>query len=128
MSQGERVKKVRKALGLTLEKFGEKLGVKKNAISQIENGRNSLTDQMQKAICREYSVDYIWLTTGEGEMFVSNDDDGVSAVDRIMAGENEFHKKLLKWVATSFSDEELQLLERKIDEFVEEFSGEKKEG
>ena len=128
MSQGERVKEVRKALNLTLEKFGEKLGVKKNAISQIENGRNSLTDQMQKAICREYSVDYMWLTTGTGEMFTEGDDDALDAIDRIMNGENEFHKKLLKWVATSFSDEELQLLEKKIDSFIEEFSGEKKEG
>ena len=29
MTQGERVKEIRKALGLTLDKFGEKLGVKK---------------------------------------------------------------------------------------------------
>ena len=28
MTQGERVKEIRKALGLTLDKFGEKLGVK----------------------------------------------------------------------------------------------------
>ena len=53
MTQGERVREIRKSLGLTLEKFGEKLGVKKNAISQTETGRNSLTDQMTKAICRD---------------------------------------------------------------------------
>lgn len=70
MTQGERVKEIRKSLKLTLEKFGEKLGVKKNAISQIETGRNSLTDQMAKAICREFDVDYTWLTTGEGNMFL----------------------------------------------------------
>ena len=69
MTQGERVREIRKELGLTLEKFGEKLGVKKNAISQLENGRNALTDQMVKAICREYNVNYDYLTTGEGEMF-----------------------------------------------------------
>ena len=50
MTCGERVKEIRKELGLTLEKFGEKLGVKKNALSAIENGRNSLTEQMAKAI------------------------------------------------------------------------------
>ena len=33
MTQGERVKKVRKTRQLTLEKFGEKLGVGKTAIS-----------------------------------------------------------------------------------------------
>ena len=55
-------------------------------------------------------------------MFVESDDDILNAIDRIMNGESEFHKKLLKWCATSFSDEELLLLEKKIDEFVTEFS------
>ncbi len=89
MTQGERVREIRKSLGLTLEKFGEKLGVKKNAISQIETGRNSLTDQMTKAICREFGVDYTFLTTGEGEMFVDSDDDFIEKIDRIMAGESD---------------------------------------
>ena len=57
MTENERVRELRKTLGLTLEKFGERLGVKKNAISAIENGRNSLTDQMTKAICRQFGVD-----------------------------------------------------------------------
>ena len=48
VSENERVRELRKNLGLTLEKFGERLGVKKNAISAIENGRNSLTVQMTK--------------------------------------------------------------------------------
>lgn len=69
MTQGKRVKEIRKELKLTLEKFGEKLGVKKNAISAIENDRNSLTDQMAKSICRVYNVNYDWLIYGEGEMF-----------------------------------------------------------
>lgn len=69
MTQGERIREIRKELGLTLEKFGEKLGVKKNSISQLENGKNSLTDQMTKSICREYNVNYDYLMDGEGEMF-----------------------------------------------------------
>ena len=70
MTENERVRELRKTLTLTLEKFGERLGVKKNAISAIENGRNSLTDQMTKAICREFDVNEEWLRTGEGSMFV----------------------------------------------------------
>lgn len=67
MTQGERVRQVRKELGLTLEKFGERIGLKKSGLSQIENGKNSVTDQVIKSICREFSVDYTWLTTGEGD-------------------------------------------------------------
>ena len=69
MTQGERVKEIRKSLDLTLERFGEKLGVTKVAISNIEKGNRSLTDQMAKAICREYNVSYDYLVDGEGEMF-----------------------------------------------------------
>ena len=69
MTQGERVKEIRKALDLTLEKFGEKLGVGKTAISKIEKNERSLTDQMAKSICREFNVNYDYLMYGEGEMF-----------------------------------------------------------
>ena len=69
MTQGERVKQVRKELGLSLEKFGEKIGLRKSSLSQIENGINNLTDQTIRGICREYNVSYDYLTDGEGEMF-----------------------------------------------------------
>lgn len=69
MTNGERVNEVRKSLGLTLEKFGEKLGVTKTTISRIEKGVNNLTDQMAISICREYNVNYDYLMYGEGEMF-----------------------------------------------------------
>ena len=65
----ERIKELRKALGLTLEKFGAKLGVTKTAISNIENGNRGLTDQMFLSICREYNVNPGWLETGNGPMF-----------------------------------------------------------
>jgi len=69
MTQGERVKEVRKTLDLTLEKFGEKLGVKKAALSAIENGKRNLTEQMIISICREYNVNYDYLVYGDGDMF-----------------------------------------------------------
>lgn len=118
MTENERVRELRKTLGLTLEKFGERLGVKKNAISAIENGRNSLTDQMTKAICREFGVDYIWLTTGEGEMFVDTDDDFIERIDRIMAGEDEARKSLFKFML-ELSDEDIAALDRLMKKAIE---------
>lgn len=69
MTQGERIREIRKELNLTLEKFGERLGVGRGAISAIELGNRNLTDQMARAICREYNVSYDYLINGEGEMF-----------------------------------------------------------
>lgn len=69
MTQGDRVKAIRKALNLSLEKFGEKLGVRKTAVSKIERGEVNLTEQMTLSICREYNVNYDWLKNEEGDMF-----------------------------------------------------------
>ena len=69
MTQGQRVRELRKILDLTLEKFGKKLGVGKTAISNIENETRNLTEQMLLSICREFNVNEDWLRTGEGEMF-----------------------------------------------------------
>ena len=65
----ERVKQLRKELNLSGEKFGERLGVGRSAISNIENSNRNLTEQTIKSICREFNVNENWLRTGEGEMF-----------------------------------------------------------
>ena len=116
MTQGERVKEVRKNLGLTLEKFGERIGLKKNTMSAIETGRNALTDANIKAICREFGVDYIFLTTGEGEMFIDSDNDFTEKIDRIMAGENDTRKNMIKTLVNA-SDDDIQILCRLIDSY-----------
>ena len=69
MTQGERIKEIRKTLDLTLEKFGEKLGVQRAAVSKIEKGQVTPTDQMIKSICREFNVSYDYLVDGTGDMF-----------------------------------------------------------
>lgn len=117
MTQGERIKDVRNSLGLTLEKFGEKLGVTKTAISRIEKGERSLTEQMTKSICREFSVDYMWLTTGEGEMFVESDDDFFERIDRIMAGESESRKNMIKTLLYA-SDADIEAFDRLVDYYI----------
>lgn len=118
MTQGERIREVRKTLGLTLEKFGEKIGMKKNSVSQLENGKNSVTEQVVKAICREYNVDYMWLTTGDGEMFIDTDDDFIERIDRIMVGEDEARKNLFKFML-ELSDEDIAALDRLMKKAIE---------
>lgn len=118
MTQNERVKEIRKSLGLTLEKFGERIGVARGSMSNIENGNRNLTEQMTKSICREFSVDYMWLTTGEGEMFIDSDDDFIERIDRIMAGEDEARKNLFKFML-ELSDEDIAALDRLMKKAIE---------
>lgn len=67
----ERLREIRKALGMTLEEFGKKVGVTRSAVGRIEKGERTLTEQMILSICRTFHVDYFWLTEGTGEMFLS---------------------------------------------------------
>ena len=71
MTQGERIKQVRKSLNMTMDQFGGKIGVTKSTISNIENGNRNATEHMLKSICREFRVNYFWLTEEKGEPFIN---------------------------------------------------------
>ena len=91
MTQGERVKELRKCLGLTLEKFGERLGVQKSAISKIERGDSGLTEANIKLICREFGINEEWLRTGAGEMRIPVEDEAVAAVSDLVEKSNPLY-------------------------------------
>lgn len=97
----ERIRQLRKSLGLTLEEFGAKVGVGKTAISNIENGNRNLTDQMFLSICREWNVNEEWLRTGEGDMFreMSRAEEAAqivsSSLDELSSDEWAFVKRIL---------------------------------
>lgn len=115
MTQGERVKSVRKKRELTLEKFGERLGVTKTAISRIEKGDRGLTEQMFKSICREFGVNEVWLRTGEGgddNMFtkISDDDRFSLNLGKLSKSENEIAKNMLNAIAEA-DPEKLKIIE-----------------
>lgn len=64
-----RIKELRTALHLTLEGFGDRIGVTRAAVSKWENGDRGIADSMVVSICREFGVSEQWLRTGDGEMF-----------------------------------------------------------
>lgn len=120
MTQGARVKEVRKSLDLTLEKFGERIGLKKNSLSQIENGRNSLTDQTASSICREFNVSEEWLRDGAGNMFVDlSKEIQIARFFGDMVGDDGFKKRFISALSTMTVDE-WAFLERKMREIFEE--------
>lgn len=91
----ERLKILRNTLGITLEEFGKKVGVTRSAIGRIEKGQRNLTDQMILSICREFRVNYYWLTQGEEPMFTGTPE---SVVDEIAEDYNldDIDKKIIE--------------------------------
>lgn len=90
----ERIRELRKSLGLTLEKFGGRIGIKKSSLSTIENGRSNASEQTILSICREFQVNEDWLRNGTGEMFVTHniDDEFAMIAGEIMVSDEEGFK------------------------------------
>ncbi len=65
----DRVKELRKSLGLSQTAFGARIGITKASVSQIENGVNSASTSTLKCIVKEFGVSENWLLTGNGSMY-----------------------------------------------------------
>lgn len=65
----DRIKLLRKTLGLSQRDFGIKLGITDASVSRLEKGDRNPSEQTIKSICREFSVNYAWLMEGLGDMF-----------------------------------------------------------
>lgn len=78
----ERIKALRKALGLTQQEFADRLSIKRNTIANYETGRNAPIDAVISLICRSCNVNETWLRTGEGEMLAETDDSLFAAFAR----------------------------------------------
>ena len=81
MTINDRVKEVRKNLNLSQEEFGNKIGLSKSGISNIEKGTRKVTSNHVKLICLTFDVDELWLTTGI-------DDSEGSSFDKMTVGKN----------------------------------------
>ena len=79
----ERIKELRKTLGLSGEKFGENIGLNRAAISKIENGAVGVSESNIKLICLTYNVNEDWLRTGQGPMFNETKNEFLSELKRL---------------------------------------------
>ena len=99
--------------------FGERLGVNRDVINNIENNRLARPEQkmsLYKLICSEFNVSEDWLLNGTGEMFADDKAEYSTLIDQIMTGENEFAKNIFKTFAT-FDTEDWAALERIVEKY-----------
>ncbi|MDR2022286.1 MAG: helix-turn-helix domain-containing protein [Hungatella sp.] len=96
-----RIKEVRKKIGLSQEEFGKRLRVTKTSISKIESGINNPSDQTIKLICSEFNVNEEWLRTGAGgqdNMFLSEDVKYLQNIGKLGTEKNDFKKFCLNMI------------------------------
>ena len=70
----DRIKLIRKALGMTQEQLAQHLGIGKAALSMIETGRAGVSARNRNILVQELNVNPDWLETGSGEMFNAEPD------------------------------------------------------
>ena len=110
----ERIKKLRKALGFTQQKFANALGVSRNTIATYEMGKSLPSDAAIALICREFHVREQWLRAGVGEMFID-----ITKEEEIAAFiGNAFKKRFIAMLARLNSDE-WALLEKMAKEMLD---------
>lgn len=128
MTLGERIKKLRKALDLTQQKFAEQIGTTQNVLANYESGRRNPSSSAFNNICKTFNVSETWLRTGEGEMFLrrTEEDELAAAVERLITGESAEFKRRLVVALSSLKDEHWLLLEQKLKEIVGERSEEER--
>lgn len=118
MTEGERIKQIRKENLMTLEQFGNILGVTQTTVSRIENGKRNLTEAMRKSICREFNIDPIWLTTGEGDKYIDQAVESIAILDKILHNESKLAKTMFKMFA-QYTLEDWKDLERIVNKSAE---------
>lgn len=82
----DRIRLLRKELGLNQTDFGERIGVKQAAIAGYESGIRTPLDAVVTSICREFDVNEDWLRNGTGEMFKKKlpEDEVASYVEELL--------------------------------------------
>jgi transcriptional regulator with XRE-family HTH domain len=113
----KRIKELRKALNLTQNELGSRIGMTPNTITNYETGRRVPSNQVIFSICREFNVNEDWLRTGNGDMFnpISEDEELDLYVGRISGGADEFKKNLIKTLC-KLSEDEWDVLKKIISE------------
>lgn len=118
----ERIKKLRKALDLTQQKFADKLCIKRNTVATYETGKSNPSDAAVVLICKTFNVSETWLRIGEGEMFVElprNEALAAQIQAFLQGGTDSFRERLVSMLLR-LAPEQWDVLESYLVELVKE--------
>lgn len=113
----ERIKLLRKSLGLTQDDFANKVGLSRNFIAQIEIGTKQPSDRTISDICRVFAINEQWLRTGEGQMHLNltkNQEIAQFLNDVMEEDDTDFKKKFVN-VLAKLDEKEWALVAKMID-------------
>lgn len=124
----ERLKELRKSLGLTQAEFGEKIAMRQTGIAWLESGDRKITDRVIATICAVFGVSEQWLRTGEGEMFPKPDTDPLwGMLGEVLKEEKSSFRRQLITALCQLELDEIAVCEKIFERFLAEREKAKKE-
>lgn len=115
----ERIRRIRKEVGLSQRAFADKIGVTGSSVNKLESGENNPSDQTIKLICSEFKISPLYLEEGIEPMFVQPDEEVAALAADVALEGSDTAKAFLKIIAT-LSEDELALLEKMARRIVKE--------
>lgn len=115
MSVASRTKELRDSLGLTQQKFADRLGITRGAVANWDLDRSDPSDAVISLICREFNVREAWLRDGEGDMLEQRTrrEDIALYLGKVSSGKaSELEELILDLMAETTADEWLALAAR----------------
>ncbi len=113
----ERLKELRKFLGLTQQEMADKIGVKRNTIATYESGKVDPSSRTIADICEKFDVREEWLRTGEEPMLVElpPEDEAAKLASLLLKGlqgNDEMYGSILDIIRTyaSLSEKDQKIL------------------
>ncbi len=85
---GLRLKKIRKQIGCSQDEFAAKLGVTKQAISNIENSKSAPSVNILSKLALDYNINLNYLIIGKGSVY-SLDENSTNSIKKSILKEVE---------------------------------------
>lgn len=100
---------------MTQDEFGEKMGVSRDVVNNMERGRVNIGEDRIKLICSVFSVSDKWLRYEDGEIKIEDCKDNryLSNVGKLQRADDE---TIMRWV-NAIAETDPKVL-KKIEEFM----------
>lgn len=115
MTLGERIRELRRSLGLKQAEFADQIGVKEATVTSWETGNRNPSDTVLVTICNVFDINKEWLINEKGPMrkALGPDEELDLILQKVLAGEDPTIKAIIK-VYWSMPDDAKQLLRQAI--------------
>ena len=100
----ERLKELRKTLGITQQEFANKINTSRSNVAGYETGTRVPSNAIICLICKEFRVNEEWLRTGNGDMFQAVTDPVTEYISELLIDVDHPLKPVIYSIMKTYSE------------------------